>query len=74
MASIKKRPNGTYQATIYVGRDASEKQLFEYVTRDTLRECKSAAREIEQEIEEGKFIRFKNVRVTIWIKEWLEIK
>ena len=37
MASIKKRPNGTYQATIYIGRDADGKQLFKYVTKDGLK-------------------------------------
>lgn len=73
MASIKKRPNGTYQATIYVGRDENGKQLFKYVTRPTQRECKAAAREIEQELEDGALTHVDNIRVAEWIKNWLEI-
>ena len=56
MASIKKRPNGTYQATIFIGRDSDGKQLFQYVTKRGLRECKVAAREIEQAIEDKTFV------------------
>jgi len=73
MASIKKRPNGTYQATVYVGRDANGKQLFKYVTRPTMKECKTAARELEQEIAEGTFVHVENIRVTVWIDKWLEL-
>lgn len=73
MASIRKRPNGTYQATIYVGRDANGKQLFKYVTKPTLKECKAAAREIEQEIEEGKFVNVGNTRLSTWMDKWLEL-
>ncbi len=73
MASFKKRPNGTYQATIYVGRDANGKQLFKYVTRPTLKECKAAAREIEQELEEGKYVNIGRIRVTTWIEQWMEL-
>lgn len=73
MASFKKRPNGAYQATIYVGRDADGKQLFRYVTRPTLRECKVAAREIEQEIEEGRFVNVPNTRLATWMDKWLDL-
>ena len=73
MASIKKRPNGSYQATIYIGRDADGKQLFEYVTKPSLKECKSAAREIEQQLEEGKLVNVKNIRIVVWIEQYLEI-
>lgn len=73
MASFKKRKNGSYQATIYVGRDANGKQLFKYVTRSTLKECKAAARKIEQEIEEGKLISIENIRVAVWIEQYFEM-
>lgn len=72
MASFKKRANGNYQATIYIGRDANGKQLFKYITRPTLKECKAAARLIEQEIEEGKFVNVQNMRLVSWVKEYLE--
>lgn len=73
MASIKKRPNGTYQATIYVGRDADGKQLFKYVTRNTWKECKAAARDIEQALEEGRFVHIANIRLVEWIKKWMDM-
>lgn len=73
MASIRKLPNGHYQATIYVGRDANGKQIRKYVTRPTLRECKAAAREIEQEIEEGRFVNVQNTRLSTWMDKWLEL-
>lgn len=73
MASITKRPNGTYQARVYVGRDENGKQLFKFVTRSTMKECKSAAREIEQELIDGALTQVDNIRVAEWIKNWLEI-
>lgn len=73
MASFKKRPNGTYQATVYAGRDAEGRQLFQYVTKPTLKECKAAAREIEQELEDGTYVHVANIRVTVWIEKWLEL-
>lgn len=73
MASIKKRPNGTYQATIFVGRDASGKQMFKYVTRGSEKECKREARKIEQELDEGTFLHVENMRVVTWIEKWLEL-
>lgn len=73
MASFKKRPNGSYQATIYVGRDANGKQLFKCVTKDSLKECKAAARKLEQEIAEGRLTDLDNMRVVTWIEKYLEI-
>lgn len=73
MASIKKTPNGSYQATVYVGRDATGKQLFKYVTKPTLKECKAAAREIEQDRDDGKLTKIPNMKFSAWVKEWLKI-
>lgn len=74
MASIKKRPNGTYQATIYTGRDSDGKPLKpEYVTKPTMRECKAAAREIEQAIEDRNYSNIPNMTVTSWIEKWFEL-
>lgn len=74
MASFKKRPNGSWQATIYIGRDVNGKQLFKYITCDQLKEAKKKAREIEQEIEEGRLIHIENIRVVEWIKKWMDMK
>jgi len=72
MASIKKLDNGSYQATVYIGRDENGKRINEYVTKRGLKECKAAARKIEQERDEGKLTHLENVRVAEYIKKWLE--
>jgi Site-specific recombinase XerD len=72
MASIKKRPNGAYQARIYVGRDENGKQLFKFVTKPTMKECKAAAIEIEQQLIDGSLTQVDNIRVAEWIKNWIE--
>jgi len=74
MASFKKLPNGTWQATISCGRDINGKQIRKYVTKPTLKECKAAAREIEMEIEENKLLAVSNMRFSSWSDKWLEIK
>lgn len=73
MANIRKTKNGTFQATIYVGRDSNGKQIRKYITCDTRKECKRKARELEQEIEEGKFVYIRNMRLSKWMDEWLEL-
>lgn len=73
MASIRKRSDGTWQATIYCGRDENDKKICKYVTKHTEKEVKKAARELEQELEDGKLTNVDNIRVAEWIKTWLEI-
>ncbi|MBB6215633.1 integrase [Anaerosolibacter carboniphilus] len=73
MASIKKLANGSYQATVFIGRDSKGKQLRKYITKPTMKECKAAARELEQEIEEKRFINVDNVRMAAWMEKWLEL-
>lgn len=53
MASIKKRLNGKYQATISLGRDENGKRVIKYVTKNTVKECQRAAQEIELEYKAG---------------------
>lgn len=72
MASFRKTPQGSYQATIYVGRDG-DKILREYLTRPTLKECKAAAREREQEIEDGNYTSVGNAKVITLIKEYIDL-
>ena len=73
MATFKKLPSGSYQARIYVGRDGDGKQIRETITKPTLKECKSAVREREQEIEEGNTSSVGNIRVVTLIGEYLEL-
>jgi integrase len=73
MASIKKQPNGTFRARVFVGRDAGGKQLFESITRDSEKECKAAARELEQEVSEGRYTNLVKMRFAAWVDKWMEL-
>lgn len=73
MASIKKLPSGMYRARIFIGRDAEGKQLFKSVTKSGERECKSAARKIEQDLEDKKFINIGNIKLVNWVDEWIKL-
>jgi integrase len=73
LASIKKLKNGTFQATISCGKNAEGKQIRKYITKDTQKECKSAAREFETEFEEGLIVNYQNKKFALWIDEWLEL-
>lgn len=73
MASITKRPNGSYQAAIYVGRDDDGKHIRRTVTKPTLRECRAAVKEIERELEDQDYSNVRNISVTAWIDEWIEL-
>lgn len=73
MASIKKLPNGTFQATVYVGRDASGKILREYFTRRTRREAADAARIREQEIADGDVSKYATMSLKAFQALWLEL-
>lgn len=73
MASIRKNANGTYSATIYVGRDINGKMLRKYITRDSWKECKDAARELEQEIANKSLNNLSMMKMSDYMDKWLEI-
>ena len=73
MANIKKNANGTYSATVYVGRDSNGKFLRKYVTRDTLKECKTAARELEQDIENRSLNNLSMMKMSDYMDKWMEV-
>lgn len=73
MASIKKLPSGKFQATIYLGRDENGKQLKKKITRDSERECKKVARDIEQEIEDRMYVSPTNTHFIKYAEAWLSI-
>jgi len=73
MASITKRENGSYRATIYVGRNEDGSYDRRTLTRPTLRECKIAVKEVEKEIEDQNFSNVRNIGVVAWIDEWIEM-
>ncbi len=73
MASFRKNPNGTYTGTVYVGRDADGKMLREYVTRDTLREARAAARKIENDIESRDLSKVGKMKMSKYLDVWMDI-
>lgn len=73
MASIRKLKNGNYQATIYVGRDGNGKMLRKYVTRQGWKECKNAAREIEEEIAQHDLSGASMMKMADWMEKWMNI-
>lgn len=73
MASIKKLPNGRFQATVFVGRLATGKQDKRKKTFDSEKEAKTWARDLEKDIEDRKFTNMDNMRASLWFDEWLNI-
>ncbi|MEW5952667.1 MAG: tyrosine-type recombinase/integrase [Bacillota bacterium] len=73
MASIKKLPNGRFQATVFVGRDANGKQDKKRKTFDTEKEAKNWARDLEREIEERTYTNMDNMRASAWFDKWMEL-
>lgn len=73
MASIKKLPNGRFQAVVFVGRDARRKQDKRKKTFDSEKEAKNWARDLEQEIEERRYTNMDNTRASVWFDNWLEL-
>jgi len=73
MARIKKNDNGTYSATVYVGRDPKGKMLRKYITRNGLKECKAAARGLESEVESKSLNNLSMMKMSDYMDKWLEI-
>lgn len=73
MASIKKNANGTYSATVYVGRDVNGKMLRKYITRDSWKECRDAARELEQEVSNKTLNNYTLMKMADYMDKWLEV-
>lgn len=73
MASIKKLDNSRFQATVFVGRDANGKQMKKKKTFDSEKEAKAFARELEQDIEDRRYINVGNVRMKAWMGKWLKL-
>lgn len=73
MATLKKNPNGTWSAEVYVGRDSNGKKLRKYITRDTQKECKNAVRELEEEIANKSLNNLSLMKMSVYMDKWLEI-
>jgi integrase len=80
MAHIRKLKNGTFQACVYVGTSASEvdkygkpKKIYEYITCESERECKSKARELETDIENKSHSSYGKWPFETWCKKWMDV-
>jgi integrase len=80
MAYIRKLKNGTFQAAVYVGTSAVEKdkhgkpkKLYEYITHDKEGECKRLARELETDIENKANSNYRNTPFADWCKKWMGV-
>jgi integrase len=73
MATFEKRKNGSWRAKVYAGRDANGKVLYKSVTKPSLKECKAAARALEQQIADNRFVDVGRTRLAAWLDKWLEL-
>lgn len=73
MASIKKMSNGKYQATVYIGRDENGKVLRKYITRDGWKECRDAARELEEEVANKNLNNLSMMQMDAYMDKWFEV-
>lgn len=70
MASFKPHGNG-YQGTVYVGLKADGSRDNLYVQATTLKECKSLARKVEEDLEKRKVSHFRNTKVIDFCNDYL---
>ncbi len=72
MASIRKLDNGTWEVTVYVGRDAKGKQLRKYATTTSEREAKQIARDLENEVASKSLTNVSMMKMSDWMEKWME--
>lgn len=73
MASIRKLSNGNYQAAVYIGRDEEGNILREWVTMQSWKECRDAARELEEEVSNKSLNPLSMMVVEKYLDKWFEI-
>jgi len=73
MASIKKTKSGKYQAIVYIGRDDNGKILRKCITRDGWKECRDAARELEDEVASKSLSNLSMMTMDKYMDKWFEI-
>lgn len=73
MAHIRKRDNGSFQATVYAGKTVAGKKIYEYITCDSLKECKTKARELERDIENKTYSNLGKVNFDVWCEKWASV-
>lgn len=59
-------------AGVYIGRDSNGKILRQYITKPTLKECKKAARELEEEIELKSLNNYSRMKMSDYMSIWFE--
>lgn len=72
MAKIEKTDSGNYTTRVYIGRDKNKKQLFEYITLPTAKECRNAVREIQNQLAEKTHLAKSNMKASAAFDEWFK--
>jgi integrase len=76
---IRKTKSGSYEAAVYVGTSAEldkkgrPKKLYEWITCDTEKECRTKKRELEIEIENRTYSSYGNWKFDAWCDKWMEV-
>lgn len=73
MAYIRKMPNGNFQATVYLGRDADGKPVREYITDPSKRVVERKAKELEINTKAKALTDVGNMRVVDWFEMHVEL-
>lgn len=73
MASIRKIGKNKWKVTVYVGQDASGKQLRDYATCSSEAEAKQVARDMENDVKRGDLSAVSMMRAQDWFAHWMRI-
>ena len=74
MASIRKLPNGTWEVTVYVDRDAKGKHLRKYATASSEREAKQIARDLENDVARKDLSNVSMMKMVDWMEAWMDME
>lgn len=74
MAKISKnKKTGLYQTRVYIGRDENGKQIFKYLSDNSLKGLKAKIRQVEDDIANGNLSDVSNMRFSAYMDDWLDI-
>lgn len=73
MRKIEKTAAGTYKTSVFTGRNALGKQMFEHVTRPTWHECRNVALEIEKQVKDKTYSSKSGMKASAAFDEWWKL-
>lgn len=71
MATLKKRADGRYQKSVYIGKDANGKKKYKLIMGKTIKEVNQKAAEIKAKLGKGLDVTAENDTWGDWEKRWL---